>query len=532
MSLREDEDEENDMTGDAVDQQISFIQRDPFVKKLFEDAIKVLRLVGADENASVPLSIPQCQEAPVLTEKRKETLIQQKTEKQTEKPPKMTKLKRQKLERIKAPVTVFRKPQQEKVPTGEEQEIAVKKMLNYVSQMPSQETFHPPPLPLVLFSLDGASNEGDGSEDKPSSSERIQDCTYLSNEKDVSLWKMMIAFPNKRNVFVGGLSREVSSEILNAAFKTFIVDEGDKDKLKAHVVLDLKRQQSRGYGFVTFPNRRSTELALICMQEFEIYGHTMQLGWGQENREEQLLNGEDSISKEAQQQQQHALKLDKKKGKVFSDTVYLDDPSLKQSKRCSSRWDQEIPKKRFQRTGAEENMDQAGVTTDQSMMKVLEGQVSTNNNNRQPLFLNDAQGGRSSQIIRGLQWLTHDQKVALVKLACSNLRSQGVQGHLGVFGIHYEADNSRLYVVCAKHVTESQLHDEFSAFGSTQVKLNCDANGLSKGCAFIQFSDSKSAEKAIKQLHGKIVGGMPMKVMVAEPKVCRGSWTRKRTVQL
>ena len=52
MSLREDEDEENDMTGDAVDQQISFIQRDPFVKKLFEDAIKVLRLVGADENAS------------------------------------------------------------------------------------------------------------------------------------------------------------------------------------------------------------------------------------------------------------------------------------------------------------------------------------------------------------------------------------------------------------------------------------------------------------------------------------------------
>ena len=67
-----------------------------------------------------------------------------------------------------------------------------------------------------------------------------------------------------------------------------------------------------------------------------------------------------------------------------------------------------------------------------------------------------------------------------VKLACSNLRSQGVQGHLGVFGIHYEADNSRLYVVCAKHVTESQLHDEFSAFGSTQVKLNCDANGLSK----------------------------------------------------
>ena len=29
----------------------------------------------------------------------------------------------------------------------------------------------------------------------------------------------------------------------------------------------------------------------------------------------------------------------------------------------------------------------------------------------------------------------------------------------------------------------------------------------SQGCAFIQFSDSKSAEKAIKQLHGKV--GVP-----------------------
>lgn len=49
-----------------------------------------------------------------------------------------------------------------------------------------------------------------------------------------------------------------------------------------------------------------------------------------------------------------------------------------------------------------------------------------------------------------------------------------------MFGVHYEADNSRLYVVCAKHVTESQLQDEFLVFGSAHVKLNLDANGLSK----------------------------------------------------
>ena len=47
------------------------------------------------------------------------------------------------------------------------------------------------------------------------------------------------------------------------------------------------------------------------MQGFEISGRAMQLGWGQENREEKLLNAEGSRSKviqkqQQQQQQQHA----------------------------------------------------------------------------------------------------------------------------------------------------------------------------------------------------------------------------------
>lgn len=49
-----------------------------------------------------------------------------------------------------------------------------------------------------------------------------------------------------------------------------------------------------------------------------------------------------------------------------------------------------------------------------------------------------------------------------------------------MFGIHYQADNSRLYVVCAKHVTQTQLLDEFKVFGTAEVKLNCDINGFSK----------------------------------------------------
>ena len=57
-----------------------------------------------------------------------------------------------------------------------------------------------------------------------------------------------------------------------------------------------------------------------------------------------------------------------------------------------------------------------------------------------------------------------------------------------MFGLHYEADNSRLYVVCAKHVTESQLVNEFSVFGAAQVKLNIDFNGLSKVSILVTFA--------------------------------------------
>ncbi|XP_015750756.1 PREDICTED: uncharacterized protein LOC107330709 isoform X3 [Acropora digitifera] len=393
------------------------------------------------------------------------------------------------------------------VSTDEEQEIAVKRMLHYIGQMPSQEVFQPPPVPFVSLPTNV---EGDCIGNTQSTSESIQDCTYLSNEKDVSLWKMLVACPTKCNVFVGGLSPEMSSEILQAAFKTFVVEEEEKDKLKAHVVLDFKSQHSRGYGFVTFPNRRSTELGLICMQDFEIYGRTMQLGWGQKNQEGEALNdgGPRSHKSELQNVEQHALKTEKKKnkkGNIVCDTVYLDakDPSLnvccRQANRHSSRWDQEMPKK-YERT-TEDTADQ-----------------------------DEHDNGRGAKNQRVIQWVTHAQKVALIKLVCANLRSQGVTGHMGVFGVHYEADNSRLYVVCAKYVTEPQLYNEFTVFGPAQVKLNFDANGLSKGCAFIQYTNSKSAEKAIKQLHGKVVGGMPMKVMVAEPKVHRGS--RKKNVAL
>lgn len=136
---------------------------------------------------------------------------------------------------------------------------------------------------------------------------------------------MLVASPTNRNVFVGGLSQGVTSEILRTAFEAFVLKGEEKNLLKAHVVMDTVRQQSKGYGFVTFPCRRSTELALICMQDFEIHGHAMQLGWGQENREEKFSNasGDSRVIVKDQKHLSDKVFL-KSSGNVVSDTVYSD----------------------------------------------------------------------------------------------------------------------------------------------------------------------------------------------------------------
>lgn len=73
-------------------------------------------------------------------------------------------------------------------------------------------------------------------EHKPHSTGRIQDCTYLSSEKDVGLWKMLVASPTNRNVFVGGLSQGVTSEILRTAFEEFVLKGEEKNHLKVMAI--------------------------------------------------------------------------------------------------------------------------------------------------------------------------------------------------------------------------------------------------------------------------------------------------------
>lgn len=64
------------------------------------------------------------------------------------------------------------------------------------------------------------------------STERIQDYTYLSSDKDIALWKMLAASPTNRNVFVGGLDHGVRSEMLHAAFEAFSLKEEDQAQIK------------------------------------------------------------------------------------------------------------------------------------------------------------------------------------------------------------------------------------------------------------------------------------------------------------
>lgn len=138
----------------TAQEEISGIENDPIIQSLFEDAIGVLCVAGADENA--PAAYPSSEQCEAQLQRRtrgEKTQNQQKTENKTKKQLEI-KSKRRKLERIKAPVTIFRKSKHKEVPSEEEQEIAVKRMLSYVSQMPTQEKFLPPPVPFVRILTD------------------------------------------------------------------------------------------------------------------------------------------------------------------------------------------------------------------------------------------------------------------------------------------------------------------------------------------------------------------------------------------
>ena len=92
---------------------------------------------------------------------------------------------------------------------------------------------------------------------------------------------MLNKCPTKRNVFVGNLSYKVDQSVLRSLFETLMINE-QRHLMKVRLVMDNLSSISKGYGFVEFPYRRAAELALICLQGFELFGREIQLGWGQD----------------------------------------------------------------------------------------------------------------------------------------------------------------------------------------------------------------------------------------------------------
>ena len=78
--------------------------------------------------------------------------------------------------------------------------------------------------------------------------------------------------------------------------------------------------------------------------------------------------------------------------------------------------------------------------------------------------------------------------------------------------------NSRLFVICAKDLTEDDFKDAFEEHGTIEkIEIHRDKNGNSKGLAYIKFSKTSEAAQALEQLNGRCIGNhpRPLKVLVA-----------------
>ena len=77
-------------------------------------------------------------------------------------------------------------------------------------------------------------------------------------------------------------------------------------------------------------------------------------------------------------------------------------------------------------------------------------------------------------------------------------------------------------------VTEDELRNAFSEFGKVESAtiISDKRTGSSKGFGFVEMPDKAEAEKAIKELNGKDLGGRAIAVNEARPKVDRDAGSR------
>lgn len=69
-------------------------------------------------------------------------------------------------------------------------------------------------------------------------------------------------------------------------------------------------------------------------------------------------------------------------------------------------------------------------------------------------------------------------------------------------------------------MTDDELRNLFTEFGEvTSAKIIVDKmTDRSKGFGFVEMPDNAAAEKAIREVNGKDIGGRPLRVNEAQPR--------------
>ncbi|XP_065339373.1 RNA-binding protein 45 [Cloeon dipterum] len=79
--------------------------------------------------------------------------------------------------------------------------------------------------------------------------------------------------------------------------------------------------------------------------------------------------------------------------------------------------------------------------------------------------------------------------------------------------------NSRLFIVCDKHITEKEFQEAFSKFGTIEEIwfVKDKSSGEPKGVVYIKFSKTSEAASAMEEMNGSCIPNhpRPLKVMIA-----------------
>ncbi|GFP98606.1 polyadenylate-binding protein 3 [Phtheirospermum japonicum] len=177
-------------------------------------------------------------------------------------------------------------------------------------------------------------------------------------------------------------------------------------------------------------------------------------------------------------------------------------------------------------------------TTDESLRKLFEkfGPITSavimkdeNGKSRCFGFVNFENPDSAASAVENLNGSSLDEKVLYVGRAEkktereAELRARFEQERINRFE---KLKGANLYLKnLHDSIDDEKMKELFAEFGTiTSCKLIRDPSGVSKGAGFVAFSNPEEANKALNEMNGKMVGGKPLYVAVAQRKEERKNW--------